>query len=112
MRSAAKSFAYGRFEPLRSACSEVSLGDNIDRLEVAVDDAFLVGRLQAGGHLATQPHRALGGEAAPEGLKLLAQGAAVQVLHDQECRAFRSLPILVDLHQARVLHHAGGARLV
>jgi hypothetical protein len=82
------------------------------RLEVAVHDASRVGRHQGIAHLPDDAQGQRGGQTSAGPLQALAQRLAAQELHDDVGCAAVELPELEDLHDTRVVDHAGGAPLV
>ena len=83
--------------------------EHVVRLDVAVDDAVLVGVAQAGEHLHRDRDRALGRERALL-LDDLLERAPLEVLH-RDVRAAVGLAAVVDGDDVRVVEARGGLRL-
>ncbi|MFT3768182.1 MAG: hypothetical protein QM820_22250 [Minicystis sp.] len=91
--------------------SLAALGDeDVVRLDVAVDDAVLVGALQGAAHLLHQ--RLGGGEAeAAAALEQLGEGEAAEQLHHEVRDGVVDGAVVHDLHHVRVRDARGGAGL-
>jgi hypothetical protein len=88
----------------------LSLGieEDVARLEIAVQDAALVGVVDRTGHRRQQPGG--GPRVLPEPRQVLAEVAAVDQLHAEVVLAL-VFPDLVDRHDVRVVEPRGGLRL-